>query len=583
MEFSLLAQTFAELESTSKRLHKTHILSELLKKTSSKDAEAVLQLLEGRVFPAWDERELGISNQLALKIISTATGASIETITKSWKEEGDLGVVTENLLKKQKQKTLFTTELNVKKVHDNLQKIAGIEGKGSIDKKVSTVSELLTSATPQEAKYLIKIILGNVRAGIAAGIIRDAIVWACFTKETKLEYNSKENSFTVEREIYQKYVDAAQHAYDVTNDFGIVVSIAKEKGIEGLQECGIEPGKPLNVMLYQKAPNIHEAFETVGKPAACEYKFDGFHCTIHNDGKKITLYTRRLEDVTKQFPDVVKAAQEAVKGNNYILDAEVVGYDPKTKKYQSFQSVSQRIKRKYDIEDMAKKYPVEVVIFDAMHYNESLLHTPFKERRKILEKHVKEKPGILRLAQQIITDDEEKATAFYKQALAEGQEGMMMKNLDAAYQPGSRVGFGLKIKSTLEPLDVVVVGAEQGEGKRSSWYSSFIIAVKNGNTFVEIGRVGTGFKEKNEGVTFEELTSLLKPHVIEEDGRIVRVKPKIIIEVMYEEIQKSQSYESGYALRFPRVKRLRSDKPLKDISTLEDVEKIYSEQRGRES
>lgn len=581
MQFLLLAQTLAELEKTSKRLNKTYIISELLKKTNNKDISSVVHLIEGKVFAAWDERELGISSQLAIKIVSTTTGASNETITKHWKEEGDLGIVLEKLLQKQKQKTLFSTELSIKKIHENLQKIPEIEGKGSVDKKVSIVSELITSASPLEAKYIIKIVIGNLRAGIAAGSVRDAIIWANFSKETNLNYDQKEHNFSVNREVYQEYVTATQHAYDVTNDFGEVARIAKEEGLKGLQACSLNPGTPLNVMLYQKSPSIKEAFATVGKPAALEFKFDGFHCTVHNDGKKITLFTRRLEDVTKRFPDVVDAVKEHVKGKHYILDAEVVGYDSKTKKYLSFQTVSQRIKRKYDIEEIAKKFPVEVVVFDAMHYEKSLLETPYHERRKILEKNITQKPGTIRLAQQLITDNEEKAQKFYEQALSEGQEGIMMKNLDAIYQPGSRVGFGLKIKPILEPLDVVIIGAEQGEGKRSAWYSSFSIAVRDGNKFVEIGKVGTGIKEKNEGVTFEELNELLTPLITEEKGRSIIVKPKIIIEVAYEEIQASQNYNSGFALRFPRLTRIRNDKAVKEISTLTDVKKIYNEQRGR--
>lgn len=243
MEFSTLAKAFQALEKTSKRLRKTYIIAELLKKTPASDLEEVLTLIEGRVFPAWDERVIGVSDQLVLKIIQTATGTPIEHIKKSWSTTGDLGIVTEELLAKHKQLTLTRTTLTIQKIINNLQQLASIEGKGSVDKKISLMTELITSATPNEAKYLIKIILGNLRVGTAAGSIRDAIVWAYFAKEIKFEYDEKDNTFTVERELYDRYANAAQHAYDVTNDFGEVAVLAKKEGIEGLERASIKIGR----------------------------------------------------------------------------------------------------------------------------------------------------------------------------------------------------------------------------------------------------------------------------------------------------------------------------------------------------
>lgn len=584
MNFTDLTKTFEELTKTSKRLKKTYILSEFLKKVPQKDLEAVLMLSEGTVFYPWDERVLGLSNQTVLKIIHNATGENLIAIKRLWNELGDLGVVTEELMKKRKQMTLAQTTLTVKKVFTNLQNVASIEGTKSTDKKIGLIVDLLVSATPTEAKYIIKIVLGNLRIGIASGSVRDAIVWAFFEKEINFKYDKKDNTFDVDRTVYDQYIKATQHALDILNDFSKVATVAMEEKLKGLEKISITPGKPLKVMLFQKAENLEEAFKMVGKPAGIEFKYDGMRLLINNDGKKITCYTRRLDNVTKQFPEVTEYVKKYVKANNYILDAEAVGYDPKTKRYLPFQAISQRIKRKYGIEDTAKKYPVEINVFDILYLDsKSIIELPFKERRSLLKKVIKEKSKELVLAKQIITSDETEAQKFYEESLKAGQEGVMVKNLEAEYKPGSRVGYGMKVKQILEPIDAVIISAEYGEGKRSTWLSSFKLAVMDENKLVEIGKVGTGVKEKTEGVTFLELTKLLKPLTQEEHGRLVIVKPKIVLEVTYEEIQVSPTYNSGYALRFPRVKNLRLDKPLREISTLRDIVRIYKKQRGKEN
>jgi len=339
-------------------------------------------------------------------------------------------------------------------------------------------------------------------------------------------------------------------------------------------------------MLYPKAEDFKEAFEALGKPAQCEFKFDGFRIQAHKKDGKITLFTRRLENVTKQFPDVVKFVEEFVKAKEFIIDSEAVGYDSKTKKYVAFQIISQRIKRKYDIEEIAKKFPVELDVFDVVEYEgENCMNKPFRERRKILEKMVpKEVPFKLKLAEAIVTSSEKEAEEFYQRSLQAGNEGVMVKSLDAPYQPGRRVGGGVKIKPVMETLDVVIVGAEKGEGKRAGWLSSFIIACRDEDSdeLVEIGRVSTGFKEKSEeGTSFDDMTKLLDSLIVDKKGKIVKVRPKIIIEVAYEEIQKSPEYSSGYALRFPRLVRLREDRGPDDASTLREVDVLYSKQRGR--
>lgn len=590
MQYKELVHVYEQLESTTKRLEKTSILASFIAKIPDDELEQTLLLLQGRIFPAWDSREIGMSTQLLIKAIALATGTSEEKIQQSWTTSGDLGSTTEQLVVKKTQATLFSQELTVKKVYNNLYKIAIQEGEGTVDKKLALFAELLTSATQKEAKYLVRTVLSELRIGLGEGTLRDAIVWALFGKELGIIYDKEKNELVLpddNREPYEKKTIAVQEALDIANDFGTVTHALRKKGLEGLNEITLQPGRPVKVMMYQKAKNFTDAFETINTPAAAEYKYDGFLMQIHKHDNKITLFTRRLENVTAQFPDVAELVAKNVTGSNFIIEAEAAGVDLKTNKYLPFQNISQRIKRKYGIHELAQQYPVEVNIFDVLFYEgKSLLKTPFAERRKIIEQAVKNIPQKIKPATQAIVSTIQEAEQFYQQSLNAGNEGIMMKNLAGIYKPGLRVGYGVKIKPVMEPLDVVIVGAEKGEGKRASWLASFTIAIRNPDTneYLEIGRVGTGLKEKEEeGVSFKQLTNLLAPLITKDMGKEVKIKPFIVVEVNYEEIQASPSYTSGYALRFPRFTKLREDRSPEEISTLEDVKKLYYEQRGRKN
>jgi len=583
MKYSELASTYEEMEKTSKRLEKTFIISQFLKKTKEEDIDKVTLLLQGRLFPLWDETKIGVSDRLVIKAIAAATGTPADKVEDEWKKIGDLGLVAEKLVQKKSQATLFSRELTVDKVFTNLRKLPTLEGGGSVDQKIKMIAELLSSAKPLEARYVVRTVLEDLRVGVGSGSMRDAIVWAFFGDQAKINYNAEEKSITPDnREEYNRLSDAVQHAFDLKADYGEVAKLIMKKGEKAFGELVLEPGNPINVMLYPKAKGLSEAFEIVGKPCALEYKYDGFRMQIHKkQSGSIHIFTRRLDEVTKQFPEVVEYAKEFVKAKEFILDAEAVGFEPKTGKYLPFQSMSQRIKRKYDIGKTAKEFPVEVNVFDIIqHESESMLSTPFIERRKLIEKIISQHPKKLILAKQIITDSLKEAEAFYKEALKVGEEGVMAKSLQGAYQPGRRVGFGVKVKPVMESLDLVIVGAEWGTGKRSGWLTSFVLACRKADKFLEIGKVGTGFKElEEEGVSFEELTNKLKPLIMKEEGKEVKLKPSIIIEINYEEIQKSPTYESGYALRFPRFIRLREDKGLSDVSDLNLVEDLYRQQK----
>lgn len=563
MNYKTLAQLYEELSSTTKRLEKTSILSKFLKELHESDRD-VLYLLLGEIYASHDERKIGISNQLTIKAISKATGTEPNKVAQEWKSIGDLGKVAEKLTEKKKQATLRSHVLTTEKVLENLRKLPELEGKGTVEKKLSLITELLTSASPLEAKYLVRILLGDLRIGIKESTVRDALADAFFSDDKKDSSNK------------------IQEAIDKTNDLAEVFDLAKKRKIKFLEEVSLEIGKPVKVMLAQKVSTIKEGFEALGKPCAIENKYDGFRIVIHKKGNEIKLFTRRLENVTKQFPEVVEYVKKYVKGNSFILDSEAIGFDSKTKEYLPFQKISQRIKRKYDIEAIKEKLPVEVNVFDILYYNgSSMLKEPFEKRTALIKKIVKNNPYKIIHAKQIITSDEKKAQEFYKKALKDNQEGIMMKNLSAGYKPGSRVGQMLKVKPEERELDLVITGAEYGTGKRSGWLSSLVLSCKGEkNEFLEIGKVGTGIKEKIEqGISFEELTKILKPLIIKEEGKTVYVKPKIVVSVTYQEIQSSPNYSSGFALRFPRFTALRPDRNPNDIATLKEVEEDFEGQK----
>ncbi len=567
MLYSKLVETYDSLGKTTKRLEKTDILSKFLEYLSEKDKD-VLYLLNGDIYPNYDERKIGISNQITIKAISKSSGISSEKVVQEWKKIGDLGKVAEKLIHSKKQSTLFLkSHLTTEKVLDNLRKLPELEGEGTVEKKLNLITELLTSASPLESLYLVRTLIGDLRIGIQESTIRDAI--------TKAFFNSDKESSKI-----------IQEAIDNLNDLAEIFIIARKGKISEFEKIELQVGKPIKAMLAQKVKTIEEGFKAVGTPCAIEYKYDGFRLIIHKKNSEIKLFTRRLENVTKQFPEVVEYIQKYVKGNSCILDSEAIGYNKKTKEYTPFQAISQRIRRKYDIEKVQEELPVEINVFDVLYYEgKSLIKEPFEKRAQLVRKIVKETPYKIVPSKQIITGDLKKAEEFYKKALKDNQEGVMMKSLSAIYQPGSRVGHMLKVKPSDKDLDLVITGAEYGTGKRSGWLSSFILSckAKEGSEFLEIGKVGTGIKEKDEqeGVSFNELNDLLKPLIIKEEGKNVKIKPKIIVAVTYQEIQQSPNYSSGWALRFPRITALRPDKPLSEIASLDDIERDVERQRRR--
>ncbi|MBI5332052.1 MAG: ATP-dependent DNA ligase [Candidatus Aenigmarchaeota archaeon] len=546
MQYIKLARLYEELEATAKKLEKRDILAVFYKQAPENDLAIVTMMSMGIVAADID---LGIASQMMIRVAAKTYGIPEKEIVQKLKETGDLGLAAEYFAKNRKQQAFFKKELSIDNVFENIRKLPELSGSGSQDKKISLIAELLSHAQPLEARYIVRTTLGDMRIGVAHGIVRDAIALA-FNKEPKEVENS----------------------WNVTGDFGKVAEMAKN----GKLKADIILGNPVRVMLADRSPDLKEALEEF-EHAAIEFKLDGLRMQIHKDCEKIRLFSRRLDELTSQFPEIVKWCRECIKAKQCIVEGEVIAVDSKGNPLP-FQHLSRRIQRKYDIERMTKEIPIQINLFDLIYLDgKSWMQKPLKERWQRLNEIIKQSKTFM-FVNHIETKDCSKAEKFYTQALAAGEEGVIVKNLDAQYQPGKRVGYWLKVKPIMEPLDLVIIGGTWGEGKRANWLGSLLLAARNRDNFAATGMLGSGLTEEQ----MKDLTEKLRPLITEEHDREVKIKPRIVIEVAYEEIQRSPKYSSGFALRFPRLLRIREDeKKPEDADTIKTMEKLFKNQRGR--
>jgi ATP-dependent DNA ligase I len=641
MEFAKLSQLYDALEQTTKKLQKQWLVSLFLQECTPAQLPVILLLLQGRVFPVISQKNLGVSTQTVLKALQKSTGYTVEELTHKWKILGDLGLVASECISKKKQQTFSFDSLSVEYLVQTLTTFSDMSGVGTIELKIQRLASIYAKATPSQAKYVTRIVLEVMRVGVGDGVLRDSLVWAYYPPILPLwnldpgtqqyvpvsirqivEEPSSVQCDTVDKSpsqlvvsqtdpvaldvrlisyiqaqsvdharlIYSTISQLVESAFSLTTDFGEISVICQQKRFDLLQTISPIVGRPLRCMLAKKATTITHAIQMVGLPCAIEYKYDGFRGQIHKNGKTVRIFTRRLDDVTTQFPDVVKAIQESVICESCILDSEIIGFDPVTQKSVPFQEISTRIRRKYDIDSHAIQTPIQVHIFDIIALNsKSLIQEPFVNRRSALNTllsqsiHTQSSDQVLtvKLSEYILAQSEQEILTFYEKSLSAGNEGIMAKSLQSLYIPGSRVGSMVKIKPVMDTLDLVITKAYWGEGKRTSSLTSFTLACLDADTgeLVEIGNVGTGFKEESsDDLSFSSLTAILEPLILSTKDREVVLKPQVVLEIAYEEIQKSESYSSGFALRFPRVVRLVPSRSVDDISTKSLVEEFYDSQ-----
>ncbi|MDP2836945.1 MAG: ATP-dependent DNA ligase [Methanobacteriaceae archaeon] len=548
MRYERLVDVYQALDSTTKRLEKTEILSDFFSDIHPQLLPIVTLMALGRVFPVWSEEELGIGSKLLMKAISSVVGVTPEEVEDQVRDQGDIGAASEVLFKKRMQTTFFSQPLTIEMVYNNLRKISSVSGNRAQSRKMNIIRELLSLASPLEAKYITRTILEELRVGVGEGTIRDAISQA----------------FGVKKEVLDR-------AHMLTNDLGLVAQVTMEEGEEGLKKLTLKPGKPVKPMLAQLAPGIKESIAEMGR-AYCETKYDGIRVQIHRKGSEVMVFTRRLENISNAVPDIIEYIENALPHQNFIVEGEIIV--TKDGKPISFQYILQRVRRKYDIEKVMEEVPLTLYLFDVLYFNEPLIDAPLERRRDVLESIVKLSENKIQLSRQVkvTMENVEDAEYLFTDSLNKGHEGIMIKDPNEPYIPGIRGKKMLKFKAEPESLDLVVVGGTYGKGKRAHFIGSYLMALSDQSGDLKtIAHVATGLDDK----TLLELSQRMDEIIQESKGRKVKVKPLIILEIAYSEIVKSPEYESGYSLRFPVVKRIRDDLSLDDIDTVARVESMF--------
>jgi len=550
--FKALADLCEELEVTTKRLHMIDLVSEFLNDLEAEEIEPAVSMILGRPFPRWSQQTLDVSWTTLTEIIKRIAKADWKVFMEAFGKTGDVGSATKILFESSKvgkQSTLFERKLTILEVRRSFEAIAETAGSGSKEKKERLTESLLSLASSLETKYLIKIFIGEMRTGFYEGLMEQAV----------------SKAFLIPLETVQK-------ASMTMGDVGEVAALAKTEGKEELLKIGFRVFRPVKLMLAQTASDVAEALKEHGGETAFEHKLDGARVQIHKRESDVRIFSRRLTDVTLSLPEIVQIVRTNVKAEEAILEGEVIAVDSRGYPVP-FQHLMRRFKRVHAIQDMIKKVPVKLYVFDVLYLDgESLISLPYTRRRQILADHA----GEVRLARQLVTGKMERAERFLKEAMSAGHEGLVAKKLDSEYMPGVRGKRWLKIKPVLEPLDLVIVAAEYGYGRRYEWLSDYYLAARDIETgeFLMVGKTFKGLTD----VEIIEMTKRLKELTIKEEGRRVIVVPKIVVEVLYNEIQKSPKYKCGMALRFARISRIREDKSVEEADTVSKVREIYERQ-----
>ena len=578
MRFCIIVEIFEMMEKTTKRLELTDHLVMLFKSTTRELIDKVIYLIQGKLYPDYEGVELGIAGKLAMKAISFSSGLSVDNIEQMYRKIGDIGSVGEKALKMKLQTTLFQEDITVERVYSTLDKVAGIIGERSQDMKLKHICSLLNDSTPVEARYILKVITGKLRLGIADYTVLDALAIA-FT-------GKKENRTVLER------------AYNITSDLGLVGKTIAIDDLDTVRAIKIEEFRPIRPMLAERVSNAEEALERMNGKCAAEYKLDGERIQIHKSGNKIMLFSRRLENITNHYPDAIDVMKVSVNVHDAILEAEAVAINQDTGEYLPFQELMHR-RRKYGIEEAVKDYPIALNFFDILYKNkEDCTNLEYEKRREVLERVIIEDSKV-RVIPMIISNDKKTIEDFMEQAIGEGCEGLMIKDLKSNYRAGAREFAWIKLKreyrsEIVDSLDLVIIGAFYGRGRRVGKYGAYLLGSYDidDNLFRSICKVGTGFTDEN----LTNFHSILKKYIIPRkhlrvDSKLeaeVWFEPHIVIEIIASEITLSPihtcsinmiSQGSGLALRFPKFTgKLREDKDAQDSTTTQEVVNLYKKQ-----
>ena len=569
---------FEKMEKTTKRIELTNILVELLKKTPKKIIPNVVYLLQGIIRPNFEGVELGIAEKLAIRAISKSAGLPIKKIEDDYRECGDLGITASNILKIKTQTTFTAEKITVERVYETLFKIAKLEGKGSQDLKMKYISSLLNDATPLEAKFLLKILLGTLRLGIAENTVMDALAIA-FT-------GKKENRVQIE------------NAYNVSSDLGKVSLIVATDGIDEIKKFKISLFSPIRPMLADRVQSEKDVIKKMPEQFVAEYKLDGERVQIHKQSDKIVLFSRRLENITQYYPDIVERIGKTLNVDEGVFEAEIVPINENTGEFLPFQELMHR-RRKHKLDKAVSQYPITVNFFDVLYYDKKdCLNLECSERRKILEQIVHE-DNFAKLVPMLFVKNENEIEDFLENSINAGCEGLMLKAPSAPYRAGMRGSNWLKLKREYrnelgDSLDLIVIGAYFGRGRRTGLYGTLLLATYNPekDNLPSICKVGTGFTDESLDQLYQILSNKVtlkkNPRIVSEMEADIWFEPELVLEIVASEITLSPIHKtgldlirksSGFALRFPKFTgKIRYEKAVENASTGEEVFALYKRQ-----
>ena len=579
MLFDTLVDTYQKLESTTKRIEMTDILSDLFKEATSEEIDKIIYLTQGKIHPDWKgEPELGMAEKMVIETLIRVTGLKKATVERLVQELGDIGLASEEAMSKKKQSGFFTKSLTVADVYNQLDNIARKEGTGSAKQKMDGLGSLLANASPLGARYLSRMVEGKLRLGIGDMTILDALAQA-YTGNKK------------DRPILER-------AYNLSSDLGAVAVTLIEEGLGAVENFRVRVGYPIRVMAAQRLSTAEEVIEKLGGHCSAEFKLDGERFQIHKRGDKVQIFSRRLENITYMYPDAVEMTRSQVKSVEAIIEGEAVAYDPDTGDDLPFQTLMQR-RRKYKIEEMMKKIPVRVYLFDCLYDGEDLTLAPYPKRIESLEA-ITSQTEEFKLVERLETSDPTELDKFFQLSISEGTEGLVVKSTaeDSIYRAGARSWLWVKLKRSYQSkmqdhVDLVVIGALYGRGRRAGSYGALLVAAYDPeqDMYRSVCKVGSGFTDEN---LLEMPDRLDEYRVDNKPGNVdtlmepdIWFDPVVVMEVLGDEITLSPNHKaafnqlregSGLAIRFPRFTRWRDDKGADEATQVSEIVDMYNAQ-----
>ncbi len=585
MLFDDVSSYYTRLEKISSRLAMIEILAEMLARSGKDEIRMLVYITQGRLAPPFDAVETGIAEKYAEEAIAMATGYDPGEVSARYRKSGDMGLAAESLSSSTRLRRMSDTRLSVADIHASMMKIARTDGKGSRELKIKLFASLIASSSPEGSRYLARLAMGQLRLGVGDATILEAL--------SKMATGGREAKASLES------------AYNICGDLGKIAEVVACSGIKGAEEIEVEIFSPIRPALAERLPTAAEILERMGGRCAVESKYDGMRAQVHMDKKtgRVKMFSRNLEVVTEMFPEIARAALGEISAQSAIFEGEAISYDEVSGEFNPFQDTATR-KRKHGIAQKSAEMPLHLFAFDLMYCDgESYIAKGYYERRKKLSSIIAKK-GVIRASDMILASSPKEIESYFTEAIGEGLEGIVAKDLEAPYIAGARKFSWIKMKRSYkselsDSIDLVIVGYYLGRGQRAQFgFGGLLAAAYNEkrDMFETITRIGTGFTEAQMG-EFKRILDKIKTakrparvdSVVEPD---FWVEPRYVVTVNADEITRSPMHtcgrakneageEIGYALRFPRITSdgVREDKSAEDATTTGEIIEMFGMQK----